>query len=148
MTIERLRMHYGFSRMPFSRSIAPGMLFPRHAHKEATARIAWLVAEGAIGVVTGEVGAGKTVAARAAAAALDPSRHTVVYLSNPAVGARGLYAFIVSALGGIRASIARHSSPRPPSCSPPRRRSGPSGWWSWSTRGTSSRPINWNSSAS
>ena len=51
MTIERLRMHYGFSRMPFSRSIAPGMLFPRHAHKEATARIAWLVAEGAIGVV-------------------------------------------------------------------------------------------------
>ena len=101
MTIERLRSHYGFSRMPFSRSIAPGMLFPRHAHKEATARIAWLVAEGAIGVVTGEVGAGKTVAARAAAAALDPSRHTVVYLSNPAVGARGLYAFIVSALGGI-----------------------------------------------
>jgi len=90
MTIERLRTHYGFSRMPFSRSIAPGMLFPRHAHKEATARIARLVAEGAIGVVTGEVGAGKTVAARAAAATLDPSRHTVVYLSNPAVGARGL----------------------------------------------------------
>jgi type II secretory pathway predicted ATPase ExeA len=101
MTIERVRAHYGFSRMPFSRSLAPGMLFARQAHREATARIAWLVAEAAIGVVTGEVGAGKTVAARAATAALDPSRHTVVYLPNPAVGARGLYAFVVSALGGV-----------------------------------------------
>lgn len=101
MTIERLRAHYGFARMPFSRSLAPGMLFARQAHREATARIAWLVAEAAIGIVTGEVGAGKTVAARAATSALDPSRHTVVYLPNPAVGARGLYAFIVAALGVV-----------------------------------------------
>ena len=51
-------------------------------------------------MITGEVGAGKTVAVRAALAGLDPSRHTIIYLGNPAVGARGLYHGIVTALGG------------------------------------------------
>jgi len=52
-----------------------------------------------MGVVCGEVGAGKTVAARAASANLDSSRHTIIYLPNPAIGARGLYTQIVAALG-------------------------------------------------
>jgi type II secretory pathway predicted ATPase ExeA len=69
-------------------------------HAEAVARIAWLISERAIGVVTGEVGAGKTVAARAATAGLDPVRHTIVYLPNPCIGQRGLYAEIVRHLGG------------------------------------------------
>ena len=56
--------------------------------------------ERAIGLVTGEVGAGKSVAVRAALSGLDSSRHTVIYLGNPSVGARGLYATIVSTLGG------------------------------------------------
>jgi len=101
MTIQRLQAHYGFTRMPFGRDLAPGMLHRSRGHAEAVARIGWLVGERAIGVVTGEVGAGKTVAARAAVAALDPSRHTVIYQANPAVGARGLYAAIVTALGGM-----------------------------------------------
>jgi type II secretory pathway predicted ATPase ExeA len=98
--IERLRAHYGFGRTPFGRDLAPGMLHPHRGHAEAVARIAWLISERAIGVVTGEVGAGKTVAARAAVAALDPVRHTIVYLANPLIGQRGLYAEIVRSLGG------------------------------------------------
>jgi len=53
----------------------------------------------ALGVVTGDVGAGKTVAVRAAVSALDPTRHQVIYTANPASGARGLYVTIVRALG-------------------------------------------------
>jgi type II secretory pathway predicted ATPase ExeA len=45
------------------------------------------------------VGAGKTVAVRAAVAALDPTRHRVIYIASPAFGARGLYVTIVRALG-------------------------------------------------
>ena len=52
-------------------------------------------------MITGEVGAGKTVAVRAALADLDPARHTMIYLGNPAVGARGIHHAIVTALGGI-----------------------------------------------
>jgi type II secretory pathway predicted ATPase ExeA len=62
----------------------------RHAgHAEATARITWCVGERALGVLTGEVGVGKTVAVRAALAGLDPTRHTTIYLGNPTVGNRG-----------------------------------------------------------
>jgi len=100
MTIENLQAHYGFTRMPFGRDLAPQMLHRHTAHGEAVARIGWCVSERALGVITGEVGAGKTVAVRAALAGLDASRTTIIYLANPAVGARGLYAGIVTALGG------------------------------------------------
>ena len=56
--------------------------------------------EQAIGVISGECGAGKTVAARAAVAGLDASRHTVLYLGTPGVGLRGIYGMIVTRLGG------------------------------------------------
>jgi type II secretory pathway predicted ATPase ExeA len=101
MSIAGLRSHWGFSRMPFGKDLAPSMLHRHPGHAEAVARICWCVDEGAIGVVTGEVGAGKTVAVRAALAELDTSRHTVIYLGNPAIGSRGLYTSIVSHLGQV-----------------------------------------------
>jgi type II secretory pathway predicted ATPase ExeA len=99
--IEKLQSHYGFTRTPFGRSLAPQMLHRHGTHAEAVARIGWCITERALGVVTGEVGAGKTVAVRAALAAVDASRHTLIYLGNPAVGGRGLYHGIVTALGGV-----------------------------------------------
>jgi type II secretory pathway predicted ATPase ExeA len=99
--IEKLKSHYVFTRTPFGRSLAPQMLHRHATHAEAVARIGWCISERGLGVVTGEVGAGKTVAVRAALAGLDTSRHTVIYLGNPAVGGRGLYGCIVTALGGI-----------------------------------------------
>lgn len=100
MTIDRLRAHWGLSRMPFSKDLAPSMLHHHASHAEAVARISWCVEERAIGLVTGEVGAGKSVAVRAALFGLDTSRNTVIYLGNPSIGARGLYATIVTTLGG------------------------------------------------
>ncbi len=100
MTIDRLRAHHGFSRMPFGKDLAPGALHAHRSHAEAVARITWCIGERAIGSITGECGSGKTVAARAAVAALDASRHTVIYLGTPGVGLRGMYTGIVAALGG------------------------------------------------
>ena len=100
MSIDRLRAHYGFSRMPFGKDLAPGMLHAHAAHGEAVARISWCISEQAIGVISGECGAGKTVAARAAVAGLDASRHTVLYLGTPGVGLRGIYGLIITELGG------------------------------------------------
>ena len=84
----------------FDRQIAPSALYRSASHQEARARIQFLISNGALGLITGEVGAGKTCAARAAVAGLDRSRHTIIYLANPAVGTRGIYCQIVSALGG------------------------------------------------
>jgi type II secretory pathway predicted ATPase ExeA len=99
--IERLQAHYGFTRIPFGRDLAPGMLHRHTSHAEAVARITWCVNQHALGVITGEVGAGKTVAIRAALSTLDTSRHSIIYLPNPAVGARGIHHAIVVALGGV-----------------------------------------------
>ena len=101
MSIERLQSYYGFTRMPFGRGLAPAMLHRHPGHAEAVARISWCVDQHAIGVITGEVGAGKTVAIRAATAALDPARHVIIYLPNPSVGVRGMLHHIVTALGRV-----------------------------------------------
>jgi type II secretory pathway predicted ATPase ExeA len=97
--IEKLQSHYGFTRMPFGRDLAPGMLHRHAAHNEAVARITWCIAERAIGVITGEVGAGKTVSVRTVLAGLDATRHTVIYLPNPMIGVRGLHEAILTTFG-------------------------------------------------
>ena len=95
-----LKNHYGFTRTPFGKDLAPSMLHRYPAHAEAVARITWCARERALGVITGEVGAGKTVAARAAIAALDQTRHTLLYLPDPTTGTRGIHHHVVTALGG------------------------------------------------
>ena len=71
-------------------------------------------------MVTGEVGTGKTVAVRAAVADLDPTRHQVIYVANPAFGTRGLYVQVVPALGAqpryLKAELMAQA------CGPARRR--------------------------
>ena len=78
-----MRHFYGFTTTPFGRDLAPGMLRRHAAHGEAVARIGWCVAERRIGVITGEVDAGKTVAIRATLSTLDNPRHTIIYLPEP-----------------------------------------------------------------
>ena len=116
--IDRLQGFFGFTRTPFGRDLAPGMLHRHTAHGEAVARIGWCVTEHRIGVITGEVGAGKTVAVRAALAALDPTRHTIIYLPNPTVGVRGIHHQIVAALGARPLTTTPHWSRRPSTRSP------------------------------
>jgi type II secretory pathway predicted ATPase ExeA len=58
--------HFGFTHTPFGKSIPANKLSERASHQEAVARIRFCVAESLLGVITGEVGVGKTVALRAA----------------------------------------------------------------------------------
>ncbi len=122
MSIQRLQSHWGFTRMPFGRDLAPAMLHRHAGHGEAVARISWCVDQRAIGVITGEVGAGKTVAVRAATTALDPSRHVFIYLANPTIGVRGMLTHIVAALGHTpafhKATLAPQAAQRWPANTP------------------------------
>jgi type II secretory pathway predicted ATPase ExeA len=101
MITEQVRGYFGFERVPFDRSLAVSQLFAAASHNEAAARISYAIATRGLAVLTGEVGAGKTVAIRAAAACLDASRYQVIYLPNPQVGARGIHHAVVAALGGV-----------------------------------------------
>jgi len=100
MSVDRLCAYYGFTKVPFGRDLPPASLFRSAAHKEAVARLNWLIDERGLGILTGEVGAGKTVAARATVAALEPSRFQVVYFPNPTAGSIGLLTELVTTLGG------------------------------------------------
>jgi type II secretory pathway predicted ATPase ExeA len=97
--IANLQTHYGFSRMPFTASVPVSSLYASAAHKEAVARLRWLISARGLGTLTGEVGSGKTVALRAAADGLDASRNTLIYLPNPQVGVRGIHGAVAQALG-------------------------------------------------
>ena len=97
--IANLQAHYGFTVMPFTSAVPVEALYASAAHKEAVARLRWLISARGLGVTTGEVGAGKTAALRAAAHGLDPSRHTMIYLPNPQIGVRGIHGALAQALG-------------------------------------------------
>lgn len=100
MTSPAWISRFGFIHVPFGKTIAATDLFSRPSHEEAVARVRFCVQERLLGVIVGEVGAGKTVAVRAAVDQLDPTSHQVIYLSNPpALGTRGLYVSVVLALG-------------------------------------------------
>lgn len=99
MSSHSLQSYYGFTRMPFGRSIPAQALAQHPGHREAVARIIWCIDQRRLGMITGEVGAGKTVAARAALANLEASRHQVIYIPDPTIGLRGIHSSIVTALG-------------------------------------------------
>ena len=90
---------YGFTRVPFSRTIATQDLFPTVGQKELSARLTYLVREHGFGLVTGEIGSGKSTAVRTFAAGLDFNRYLVVYLANPTTGIMGLYYELLRNLG-------------------------------------------------
>jgi len=90
---------YGFTRIPFSKDIPPADILPTRGQTELSARLSYLVNEQGIGLVTGEIGSGKSTAVRSFVASLDPNRFLAIYLSNPTLGINGLYREILAALG-------------------------------------------------
>ena len=93
------QQYYGFSSLPFSKTIATHDLFTTAAQKELAARLTYLVRERGVGLLTGEVGSGKSSAVRAFTASLDFNRYLVIYLANPLLGIAGLYRELLSQLG-------------------------------------------------
>jgi type II secretory pathway predicted ATPase ExeA len=97
--LDKIQSFFGFTRMPFGRGLAPGMLYHSSDHTQAVARISYGITSRGITVITGEVGVGKTVAARAAIDRAEPARHHLIYIPDPTVGARGiLRRFVFSGL--------------------------------------------------
>jgi type II secretory pathway predicted ATPase ExeA len=91
--------HYGFTSLPFTKTIPTKDLFPTTGQKELTARLTYLVRERGFGLVTGEIGSGKSTAVRTFTAGLDPNRYLVIYLANPTTGMTGLYRDLLYSLG-------------------------------------------------
>ncbi|MDP2212197.1 MAG: AAA family ATPase [Candidatus Aquicultor sp.] len=104
--------YYGLTKTPFSKTIAPSQLFIHPGHDEVVARLTQVVRGKDIGLLTAEVGCGKSVALRALSESLDAPRHTIVYF-NGLADLRGFYLQLISTLGGcpeyLRANLVRQA---------------------------------------
>ena len=91
--------HFAFTRLPFENDLAADELFESAAHREAEARLKHLVELRGIGLLTGEVGSGKTTVCRHVAAGLHPGLHRVYYVSLTTGNVLDMYKSIAWELG-------------------------------------------------
>jgi type II secretory pathway predicted ATPase ExeA len=71
---------FGFKKTPFSDSPDAKQLFASQAWNQVKARLQFLVDHQGAGLLTGEVGAGKSTAARTFVAGLNPNLYKILYL--------------------------------------------------------------------
>ncbi len=74
--------YWGFTSLPFQKDLAVSGLFMSPQLTELAARLYVMVERRLLGVVTGDIGAGKSSAIRYLAAQLDPQRHPLCYLAD------------------------------------------------------------------
>jgi len=91
--------HFAFTRFPFDGELAPDELFPSSAIAEAEARLKHLLELKGIGLVTGEVGSGKTTVCRKITSALHPGLYRVFYVPLSTGNVMDMYKSIAWALG-------------------------------------------------
>lgn len=74
------RKYYGLARHPFEKDLKPDELFVSVAAKELEARLKYLLQLRGIGLITGEVGSGKTSICRKVATKLNTGLYKVFYV--------------------------------------------------------------------
>ena len=94
-----LKGYFGFTRVPFSKEIDSTEYFAHTGYQELQARLAIMVETRALGLVTGEIGSGKSSAIRRLAAGLDPHRHPVVYCAESRLSPFDFYSIVLEAFG-------------------------------------------------
>lgn len=91
--------HFGFTRFPFEHELQPDELFTASAGREAESRLKHLLDLRGIGLLTGEVGSGKTTLCRKVAAQLHPSLYRVYYVTLSTGHVLDMYKSIAWELG-------------------------------------------------
>lgn len=89
---------FGFSRLPFSKTLAPRQAFATDSFKEATARLAFAIGEEDFFLLTGAVGVGKSVVLHSLISELDTNRYTPLYIRGASLSDGELYKAILAGL--------------------------------------------------
>jgi type II secretory pathway predicted ATPase ExeA len=94
-----IKDYFGLTETPFTKYVPAANLFHSQAWQELSARLDHIVKNRALGVITGEVGAGKSTAVRALSSRLDPIRYPFIYIADSGLGPRGFYREVLSQFG-------------------------------------------------
>jgi len=91
--------HFALTHFPFDHTLAATALFAANAQAEAEVRLNHLLELRGIGLLTGEVGSGKTTVCRQVTAGLHPGRYRVYYVSLTTGNVLDMYKAIAWELG-------------------------------------------------
>ena len=91
--------HFAFTRLPFETPAETDELFESSARREAEARLGHLIELRGIGMLTGEVGSGKTTVCRYLTAQLHPGLYRVHYVSLTTGNVLDMYKSIAWEIG-------------------------------------------------
>jgi general secretion pathway protein A len=93
--------HWGLAEAPFLLEPDPRFAYERTDHREGLARILFGITQlGGLVVITGEIGAGKTLLAQTLRGTLDGEGFAVAEVANPPRTAAALLASVLQAAGG------------------------------------------------
>lgn len=84
---------------PFSRQIAPAFLYKSKGHQEALGRLHLMVENCHLGVLTGEVGSGKSTLIRSLFQSLNAKRYFPIYISTTGLKPRDFYGELLRHVG-------------------------------------------------
>ena len=90
--------YYGFSSVPFSKAIDTKDIFPTSAHSDALGMMGLAAGKEDVGLLTGEIGTGKSVVLRSFLHELDETRFAPLYIRGSSLNAAQLYKYILSGL--------------------------------------------------
>ena len=82
---------FGFSKTPFGRDLEANDLYETEGQKELISRLKYASQRRQFGLFTGEVGSGKSTAARVLVAELNPAKYQVLYVSDSKLSPRNFY---------------------------------------------------------
>lgn len=99
LTINMFCEHWGFSSLPFPKTMQPGEIFLPGQIKDVFARLQQLLSTREIGVVAGEAGTGKTTLLELLLSRVAMTRYRVIHIPIPQSKTRELYRAIAAALG-------------------------------------------------
>lgn len=94
-----LREFFGLHSEPFRKDVSSSQLFPSQQHRELVARLQYIIQNRAFGLITGEVGAGKSSAIRTLYDQVDRMEHQFVYIADSELNPRAFYRDVLGQLG-------------------------------------------------
>ena len=107
MNAPLYRSLFGFRKEPFGSDLAPEEVLKTPALEAVGGRFDYVRSLGAVGLVTGEVGSGKSTALRWAASRLHPSEHLIVWITATSGSILELYRQIAAAFDVETRSFSR-----------------------------------------
>jgi type II secretory pathway predicted ATPase ExeA len=95
----QLEQHYGWAVMPFQRAPEGEQFYESGMHQEALARLQLIVHQREFGLLTGEIGSGKSTIVRRLVGSLNPLQITPIYICLSGLKPKDFYGEVLRQLG-------------------------------------------------